>query len=83
LDDRAELRHLRQEVRTALELAIVALAPASLVDQLAVVAGLLEALETLPTGSARVAALAVELTRRAHQSLTSWGEWRDKRSGQG
>ncbi|HTT20431.1 MAG TPA: hypothetical protein VMG82_15885 [Candidatus Sulfotelmatobacter sp.] len=83
MDERAELRHLRPEVRTALELAIVALAPASLVDQLAVVAGLLEALETLPSGSARVATFAVDLTRRAHQSLAAWGEWRDKRTGQG
>src|SRR5207302_86059 len=38
-----DLNHLRRESRTALELAIVELAPTDLIDRLAVVTGLLEA----------------------------------------
>lgn len=49
---RMDLSHLRRESRTALELAIVELAPSDLIDRLAVVAGLLEALVELPADSA-------------------------------
>jgi hypothetical protein len=47
-----DFSHLRREARTALELAIVALAPSALVDRLATAAGLLEALVELPKDSA-------------------------------
>jgi hypothetical protein len=57
-----DLSHLRREARTALELAVVALAPSDLVDRLAVVAGLLEAIVELPPNSAPVLALLPNLS---------------------
>ena len=70
-----ELRHLRREVRTALELAIVALAPSALVDQLAMGAGYLEALNELPENSAPARALTPLLTTRLLESLEEWRRW--------
>lgn len=76
---RPERRHLRREVRTALELAIVALAPTKLVEQLAIAAGLLEAIEELPRDAAPVRELADSLAGRATQALDGWQEWRATR----
>ena len=59
-----DLTHLRRETRTALELAVVALAPSELIDRLAKSAGLLEAIAELPTDSAPVVADAKEAWRR-------------------
>src|SRR4051812_31160625 len=50
------LSQLRREVRTALELAVAALAPTPLVDELATAAGLLEALAQFPHDAAPVLA---------------------------
>lgn len=83
MDPLTELRHVRREVRTALELAIVALAPTDLLEQLAVVTGLLEAFEELPLESAPVAALFSHTLRRAQKSLEAWNHWSDKRAAQG
>jgi hypothetical protein len=70
-----DLRHLRRDARTALELAVVALAPSHLVDRLATVAGLLEALLELPTDSAPVIALVPEVQSRAQSALEDWRKW--------
>ena len=70
-----DLRHLRREARTALELAVIALAPSELVDRLAAVAGLLEALVELPPSSPPVLALVPGLVQRARQSLADWQTW--------
>ena len=43
-----ELRHLGRDVKTALELGIVAMAPTEVVENLALAAGFLSALEELP-----------------------------------
>ena len=72
---KANLTHLRREVRTALELAVVALAPSDLVDRLAVSAGLLEAFVELPTDSTPVIALAPRLVTRTRSALEDWQEW--------
>lgn len=69
------LSHLRRESRTALELAIVAMAPSELVERLAVAAGLLEALVELPTDSAPVVAIVSRVTTRARSALEDWKEW--------
>ena len=74
-DSETDLRHLRREVRTALELAVVALAPSELVDHLAASAGLLEALAELPTDSAPVTALVPRLVDRTRRALDSWLRW--------
>lgn len=64
-----DLTHLRRELRTALELAIVAMAPSELVDRLAITAGLLKALVELPTDSTPVMALVPKLATRARSTL--------------
>ena len=75
-DPQLDLRHLRRETRTALELAVVALAPTDLVDRLAAVAGLLEALAELPKDSAPVMALVPKLVTRTRGALEEWQKWR-------
>jgi hypothetical protein len=75
MNDEMEMRHIGREIKTALELAIVALAPAELVDGLALAAGLLDALGELPSDSAPVRALAVRTTERARAALAEWQKW--------
>ena len=76
-DDTAlDLRHLRRETRTALELAVAAMAPSELVDRLAASAGLLEAVVELPPDSAPVVALIPKLTSRARAALDDWQRWK-------
>ena len=72
-------RHLRREVRTALELAIVALAPPRLVDQLAIAAGLLEALDELPSDTLPVREITDSIAGRATAALDAWNDWRPNR----
>ncbi|HKP55647.1 MAG TPA: hypothetical protein VJV78_02940 [Polyangiales bacterium] len=74
-DSQLDLRHLRRESRTALELAVVALAPSDLVDRLAASAGLLEALVELPTDSAPVVAIVPRVATRARSALEDWQKW--------
>lgn len=72
---RLDLRHLRRETRTALELAIVELAPNDLIDSLAVTAGLLEALVALPPDSAPAITLGPATVDRARKALAAWHAW--------
>ena len=71
-----DLRHLRRETRTALELAVVLLAPAGLTDRLAAAAGLLEALVELPADSPPAMALGPKVVRRSQAALEKWHQWR-------
>jgi hypothetical protein len=75
-DSSLDLSHLRRDVWTALELAVVSLAPTDLVDRLAAVAGLLEALAELPKDSAPVLALVPRLGTRTRDALEEWQKWR-------
>jgi hypothetical protein len=75
MSDQIELVHLRREVRTALELAIVALAPADLIERLAAAAGLLEAVVELPLDAPPVSALAPKTTANAREALEAWNAW--------
>jgi hypothetical protein len=75
-DTSLDLSHLRRDVRTALELAVVAMAPGELVDRLATSAGLLEALLELPANSPPVIALGPELIPRTRSALEDWQKWR-------
>ncbi len=70
-----EFVHLRREVRTALELTIVALAPEVLVERLAAAAGLLETIAELPLDAAPIAALAPRAIKRASDALDAWRRW--------
>ena len=74
-----DLRHLRRESRTALELAIVELAPSDLIDRLAVVTGLLEALAELPADSAPAITLGPATADRARAALEEWRTWAERR----
>ena len=76
-----DLRHLRREARTALELAVVALAPSQLVDRLAMTAGLLEALTELPPDSAPVLATIPRAMSLAKSSLDEWNAWHEQHRG--
>lgn len=73
-----DLSHLRRQARTALELAVVALAPSDLLDRLAGAAGLLEAIAELPPNSPPVLALLPEISKRAHRALEDWNDWHAK-----
>jgi hypothetical protein len=72
---RLDLSHLRREARTALELAIVELAPDDMIDRLALVTGLLEALAELPADSAPAIALGPPTADRARVALDLWRDW--------
>jgi hypothetical protein len=74
-DSGLSLSHLRRETRTALELAVVALAPSELLERLASAAGLLEALIELPANSPPALALAPGLIERTKSSLEDWRKW--------
>jgi hypothetical protein len=74
-ESQMDLSHLRRESRTALELAVVAMAPSELVDRLATSTGLLEALAELPTNSAPVIALVPRLVTRTRRALEDWQKW--------
>jgi len=78
-----ELGHVRREIRTALELAVVALAPFDLIERLAAAAGLLEALVELPPRSPPVLALVPKLTERAKAALADWQSWQSERLTKG
>ena len=71
-----ELGRLRREIRTALVLAVVSLAPSHLIDGLAAAAGLLEALVELQPKSPPVLALVPELEKRSKKVLNEWQKWR-------
>jgi hypothetical protein len=74
-----KLRHLQREVATALELALVALAPGPVVEALASSAGLLGALVELPLDSEPMRVWATETVARAEKSLRSWHAWEAER----
>jgi len=67
--------HLRRDVKTALELAIALLAPTELVDELAMAAGLLEALGQFPADAAPVLATTPRAIELAHTALAEWQKW--------
>ena len=74
-ESQMDLSHLRRESRTALELAVVAMAPSDLVNRLATSAGLLEALVELPTDCAPVITLVPSLVGRTRSALDDWQKW--------
>lgn len=75
------LSHLCRETRTALELAVVALAPSELLERLASGAGLLEALIELPANSPPALALVPGLIERTKSSLEDRRTWQRENFG--
>ena len=76
--DALRARHLRREVKTALELAVAALAHSEVIDQLATAAGLLEALAEFPPDSAPVLATMPRAMLLAENALETWRNWHAK-----
>ena len=74
-DEALRVVHLRREVKTALELAVAALAHAEVMDALATAAGLLEALNEFPKSSPPVLATLPRTIELAENSLQAWREW--------
>jgi hypothetical protein len=70
-----EVTHLTREIKTALELAIAAFAPNEVIDKLAVVAGLLDALDSLALDQ-NDTPLFVSAIDRGNIALVSWSRWR-------
>ena len=73
--DALKFSHLRREVKTALELAMALLAPTQVVDELAIAAGLLEALSQFPSDAAPVIANTPRAIELAHTALAEWQKW--------
>ena len=74
-EDALRISHLRREVKTALELAVAALAHSEVIDGLATAAGLLEALDEFPRSSAPVLATLPRAHELAERSLQAWRDW--------
>lgn len=64
-----------EETRDALELAIVAGAPSELVDRLALVSGLLDAIADLSGDSPQLRTLASTTLERGRTALAAWRTW--------
>jgi hypothetical protein len=71
-----ELVHQRREARTALELAVVALAPWEIIERLATATGLLEALSELPWDSPPARTLVPKVATVAKTALDTWQKWK-------
>ena len=74
--DRIQLVHLSREVKTALELALAALAPTRLIEQLAISAGMLEAFSALSVDIRAPHPLLQQTVERADAALADWQRWR-------
>ncbi len=77
-DTRMDLRHLRRDARTALELAVVALAPERVVDPLALAAARRVALAARPADCATVVAMLPRVVTRARSALADWQTWQEE-----
>jgi hypothetical protein len=75
IDKQTELRHLLRTVKTSLELAIIARAPADLLNRLGRVAGLLDAVSQLPTEEGPAQAMIAGLIADGLGSVDAWSKW--------
>jgi hypothetical protein len=80
VDKQTEVRHLLRNVKTAIELAIVARAPADLLNRLGRVAGLLEAVSQLPTDEGPARALTPGLIADGLAAVDAWDKWHRSRT---
>jgi hypothetical protein len=80
VDKQTELRHLLRSVKTSLELAIVARAPADLLNRLGRVAGILDAVTQLPTDEGPAQALIAGLVADGLAAVDAWNRWHRART---
>jgi hypothetical protein len=80
LDAASEMRHLLRTVKTSLELAIMARAPHDLVNRLARVSGLLEALSQLPIDEGPARDLTPTALADALSAIELWRVWERART---
>jgi hypothetical protein len=80
IDKHTEIRHVLRSVKTSLELAIVALAPADMLNRLGRVAGLLEALSQLPPDAGAAQALTPGLIADGLAAVDAWDKWHRART---
>ena len=73
------VRHLAREVSTALELAMVGMAPNAMIERLGSAAGLLMALTELPLDTEALRIWAKETVTRAELCLEDWRRWEASR----
>jgi hypothetical protein len=71
----SDLSRLQREIRTGLELAIASLAPNDMIDRLATVTGIFQALAELPEDSPPAMALLPTTVERARRALDEWKTW--------
>jgi hypothetical protein len=80
VDKPTEIRHLLRTVKTSLELAIVARAPSNLVNRLARVSGLLDAVSQLPFDSGPAREMTASLIADALSAVEVWHVWEKART---
>jgi len=80
LDKLSEMRHLLRAVKTSTELAILARAPTELVNRLARISGLLDAVSQLAVDAGPARDLTPGLIRDALGALEQWRSWDKVRS---
>ena len=80
IDKQTEIRHLLRNVKTSLELAIVAHAPSDLLNRLGRVAGLLDAVSQLPTDEGPAQALTASLIADGLAAVDAWSKWHRSRT---
>lgn len=80
LDKPTEIRHLLRRVKTSLELAIVARAPTDLINRLARVSGLLDAVSQLPFEEGPARNMTNALLADAVSAVELWRVWENSRT---
>lgn len=80
LDTPTEMRHLLRTVKTSLELAIMARAPGDLVNRLARISGLLDAVSELPTDEGPARDMTATLLVDALSAVELWRVWEKART---
>jgi hypothetical protein len=75
VDRQSEMRHLLRTVKTSLELAIVARAPADLLNRLGRVSGLLDAVSQLPFHEGPAQTLTAEVIADGLAAIDAWQQW--------
>jgi hypothetical protein len=80
VDKPTEIRHLLRTVKTSLELAIVARAPSNLVNRLARVSGLLDAVSQLPFDSSPAREMTANLIADGLSAVEVWRVWEKART---